>query len=56
MNTFCTAAAYIGLNMCESTEKPIENTIEQAFVQHLAAYGVSYGTKEEFAFRMDIFA
>ena len=52
---FCTAAAFLGLNICDNTA-PISNAVERAFIEHLAAYGVSYGTKEEYNFRLSEFA
>ena len=54
MNTFCTAAAFLGMNMCENSTA-IETVVEQSFIEHLAANGISYGTKEEYAFRLSIF-
>jgi KDEL-tailed cysteine endopeptidase len=52
---FCTAAAFLGMNLCENTT-PISSAVEQSFIEHLAAYGVSYGTQEEYQFRLDLFA
>ena len=54
MNTFCTAAAFLGVNMCDNTTTLTQ--VEQVFVEHMAAHGLSYGTKEEYKFRLDIFA
>jgi len=51
---FCTAAAYIGINLCENTT-PVSSVVEQSFIQHLASHGISYGTAEEYKFRLDIF-
>jgi C1A family cysteine protease len=53
MNHFCTAAAFLGLNVCENTTAL--SLVEQSFIQHLSEYGISYGTKEEYKFRLDIF-
>jgi hypothetical protein len=51
---FCAAAAYMGINnMCEN-QNPL-SIVEQSFVQHIAAYGISYGTKEEYNFRLAIY-
>jgi C1A family cysteine protease len=50
---FCTAAAFLGLNVCEN-QTPLAQ-IEQNFIMHLAEHGISYGTKEEYQFRLDIF-
>ena len=30
--------------------------LQQAFVQHMSEYGISYGTQEEFEFRQNLFA
>jgi len=30
--------------------------LQQTFAQHLSEFGISYGTKEEYDFRYDIFA
>ena len=54
MNSFCTAAAFLGLNMCDNSTAL--TTVEQNFVEHMSMYGLSYGTKEEYKFRLDIFA
>ena len=54
MNTFCTAAAFIGLNMCDNSTA-IESHVEQAFIEHLAYFGISYGTQEEYTFRLALF-
>merc|ERR1712086_1028164 len=37
-----------------SQEHPVE--LQQAFVEHMSTYGISYGTEEEFNFRMSLFA
>jgi C1A family cysteine protease len=56
MNTFCTASAFVGLNMnmCDSTV--ISTRVEQQFIEHISNYGISYGTAEEYKFRLGIFA
>jgi KDEL-tailed cysteine endopeptidase len=51
---FCTAAAFIGMNVCDNAT-PIP-ALEQAFIHHLAAHGVSYATQEEYQFRFALFA
>jgi C1A family cysteine protease len=43
----------LGLNMCENQE-PL-SLQERSFVQHLADFGISYGTKEEYNFRFEIY-
>ena len=53
MNNFCKVTAYLGLKACDG-----ESNIslqEQAFISHLNEFGISYGTKEEYQFRFDIF-
>ena len=52
---FCTAAAFIGINLCDNTA-PISSVTEQAFIEHLASFGKSFGTAEEYQFRLDLFA
>jgi C1A family cysteine protease len=54
MNHFCTAMAFLGINMCD--ENGITSKVEQNFIEHLAAEGISYGTKEEYKFRLDLFS
>ena len=51
----CTAAAFFGINLCENTV-PISNEVERTFIEHLADYGISYGTQEEYQFRLSVFA
>ena len=50
---FCTAAAFLGLNACEG-QAPL-SAVEHTFVKHMAEQGLSYGTKEEYEFRFNIF-
>jgi len=52
MNTLYKIAAMAGLSN-EDTVSPI---VEQEFIQHIAEYGKSYGTKEEYQFRLALFA
>jgi len=53
MPNFCVAAAILGMNLCEN-DSPI-SAIEQTYIQHIANQGLSFATKEEYAFRLDIF-
>jgi len=39
-----------------STITQEELELQQNFVQHMSAYGISYGTEEEFNFRMGLYA
>jgi KDEL-tailed cysteine endopeptidase len=50
---FCAAAAFLGANMCEG-QAPI-SALEQSFIQHMQEHGLTYATKEEYAFRFGIF-
>ena len=53
MNTFCIAAAYLGLNTCDN--QTALSIVEQDFIQHISKHNLSYGTKEEYQFRLDLF-
>ena len=53
MNFLCTASAYFGVMICE---EPVSQEIEQAFIEHVSTYGLSYATQEEYEFRKGIFA
>jgi len=53
MNHFCTAAAMVGVNMCEG-ETAISLT-EKNFMTHMAEFGLSFATKEEYEFRLGIY-
>jgi cathepsin L len=51
---FCAAAAFMGVDLCESNL--VSAAVEQTFIEHIAAYGKSYGTTEEYNFRLALFA
>jgi C1A family cysteine protease len=51
MNTLCTYFAYFGGN-CGSS---VSADVEAAFIDHMAQFGLSYGTAEEYEFRLNIF-
>jgi C1A family cysteine protease len=53
MNFICQSAAYFGLYSCD---EPIAMDVQQAFMEHINEFGLSYGTQEEFEFRMGLFA
>jgi len=53
MNFICSAIAYTGIYTCS---EPVSFEIQQAFMEHVAEYGLNFGTQEEFNFRMNIFA
>lgn len=52
MNYFCSVMAMAGLE-CET---PVSYEVQQAFVQHMSEFGLSYGTTEEFQYRLGIYA
>jgi hypothetical protein len=41
MNLLCSTAAYYGLYTCED---PISLEVQQAFMEHINEFGLSYGT------------
>ena len=49
MNTICLAIANMGIN-CEVFEAS-PSQLETNFNSHIAAYGLSFGTQEEYDFR-----
>jgi hypothetical protein len=49
MNIICGSLASLGLNLCS---EPFSLQIHQDFVNHVSQYGLSYGTQEEYAFRL----
>lgn len=51
MQYICSAAAALGLKTCH---KPI-SAIEAAFNNHVMDYGLSFATREEYLFRLDLF-
>lgn len=54
MNVICKAAALAGI-VCEQETEDFA-MVEQRYMEHLAAYGISYGTDEEYKFRLEQFA
>jgi len=52
MNYLCSTLALMGME-CET---PVSMEVQQSFMQHMAEYGLSYGTQEELEFRMQIYA
>merc|ERR1711998_827491 len=53
MQILCKAAAFAGMkNVCHKQD----HHMKKQFVNHMSEHGLSYGTKEEFHFRMAIFA
>jgi len=53
---FCTIAAYVGYKMAGCQTPSVMPEVEQAFIEHISQYGHSYGTKEEYQYRLQIFA
>lgn len=56
MNTFCQVAAYAGLSTQFCDNQVVSTAVEQKFVEHISTYGISYGTTEEYKFRLGLFA
>jgi len=52
MNTFCFVSSYFGYKYCENISAP---ALESAFQEHIANFGLTYGTTEEYNFRLDLF-
>ena len=50
---FCATAAFLGLNICN--KQKATPAVEQAFIKHIAEHGLSYGTVEEYNFRLGLF-
>jgi len=50
---FCKVAGLLGLKGCE---KEFDHQVMTKFIHHMNAFGLNYGTKEEFEFRMDLWA
>jgi cathepsin L len=53
MNILCGTLATLGFDLCET---PVSAELHQSFIQHISEYGLSYGTKEEYNFRLSLFA
>ena len=54
MNVICKAAAFAGI-VCEMESEDFA-MVEQRYMEHISAYGISYGTDEEYKFRLEQFA
>jgi len=54
----CKGAAILGLTpkFCENHVPAVGAELEQSFVEHMTEFGLSYGTAEEYKFRLNIFA
>ena len=55
MNIICQAVAYAGVYECDLVPDA-SIAIEQKFAEHISNHGLSYGTQEEYSFRLDQFA
>jgi len=52
MHSFCKAAMALGFSdICKDKQVDASNE----FLEHIAQYGISYGTQEEYMFRQEIF-
>jgi C1A family cysteine protease len=55
--TFCTAAVFLGLqNSLCGNKSEVVSELEQNFITHVSQHNLSYGTSEEYNFRLAIFA
>jgi C1A family cysteine protease len=54
MNVICKAAALAGI-ICEQESEDFA-MVEQRYMEHIAKFGISYGTDEEYQFRLEQFA
>lgn len=52
---FCAIAAYAGYTM-SGCKDPITHEVESLFVSHIAEWGLSYATSEEYTYRLQLFA
>jgi C1A family cysteine protease len=55
MNTMYKLAAMAGLSTV-TDQNQVSPIVENDFIQHIAEFGKSYGTKEEYQFRLNLFA
>ena len=53
MSHFCSAAALLGVNICEG-ESAI-TVMDKNFISHLSEFGLSFATQEEYEFRLGVF-
>jgi C1A family cysteine protease len=56
VNIICQAVAYAGLYECDIIIDTSALALEEKFVNHVSNYGISYGTDEEYQFRLQQFA
>ena len=53
MHKLCKAATYFGYS--QLCEEPVSMEMEQSFAEHVSSYGLNFGTREEYNFRLNIF-
>jgi len=53
MQTICKAVGLLGIEC--SFEQPAIDVVRQDFINYLSENGISYGTRDEFEFRFQIF-
>lgn len=53
MQSLCALGTFTGLFQCE---QPLSQEVQTAYYEHVGEYGLSFGTTEEFMFRMNEFA
>lgn len=54
MHKVCKLASHFGLFACPGNEQ--FDQVQRQFSEHVSAFGLSYGTKEEYEFRFNIYA
>jgi hypothetical protein len=52
MNILCNTLTSFGLSLCEPA---VSAELHQAFIEHVASYGLNFGTQEEYNFRLSLF-
>ena len=57
INNLCKIAAYIGVgyDICKQDDE-VPDKIKQEFAKHVTEFGLNYPTKEEYDYRLSIFA
>jgi hypothetical protein len=58
MQALCAIATHAGLNICNKDvfNLTVSPVVEQKFASHVAQFGHSFGTTEEYQFRLEQFA
>jgi hypothetical protein len=56
-HVLCNVMTFAGLEKyCPDKDRPVPKVIETLFQEHLAEFGKSYATQEEYQFRLNLFA